>query len=173
MVSGILNGYFNFWNLDTKTLMFFKTSFCVSSICFTSSITSVYDHSVGPVLRSLVAGVSPMFFWERVHPNSDQRLILVFGTSFTVLNALTLISYNGNRQTDGSIYIFYKYMVYIVSIYSTHIKTHTQHTYVIYTQSTHGRTRDRLADRQMDVIAHTPWILYILYIQSIHTEFNT
>ena len=49
-----------------------------------------------------------------------------------------------DEQTDGPIYIFYLYMVYEVSIHSTHVETHmqihTQHTYIVYTQSTHGRT---------------------------------
>ena len=45
-----------------------------------------------------------------------------------------------DEQADGGIYIFYIYMVYKVSLHSTHIQTHTQRTYIVYTQRAHGRT---------------------------------
>ena len=61
-----------------------------------------------------------------------------------------------DEQADGGIYIFYIYVVYEVSLHSTHIQIHTQRTYIVYTQRSHGRT-----DGQMDLIVHIPYIVYI------------
>ena len=63
-------------------------------------------------------------------------------------------------------------------ISSAHIQIHTQHKYIVYPQSTHGRT-DWQTDGQMDITLHIPYIVYIpsvhtiAYIHSIHTECNT
>lgn len=91
------------------------------------------------------------------------------------------IQYTHKAHMDGwtgvHIQMGYMYMVYMVNIYSTHTQIHTQHTYIVYGQSTHVWTDGRKNSTHIHDCIHAihskhTQHTYTVYLHSIKTEYT-